>query len=146
MNEAQMLNKSSYKVATTPGAIYASLGTYDTVSKLSPRSVLIDLSEAVDSPCVMLAPISDLKGNRLYGSIAPVYLKNINEETLMIESADLIAKNKVKVTFNTILQALITNDISFNSSEIGLENIESMINNDNDKTEIVLVLDINAGI
>lgn len=143
MNETQMLDKSSYKVVTTPGAIFTSLGAGDTVSKISDRSVLIDLSKTVNLPSVMLAPIMDLKGNRLYNSMAPVYINDIEEETVMVESIDLIAKNKVKVTFNRVLQTFSTNDISFagvTNNTILVAEIESLINNDNDKTEVVIVL------
>jgi hypothetical protein len=144
MNEAQMLDKSSYKVATTPGAIYAPLGTDDTVTKVSDRSVLIDLSKTVDSPSVMLSPIMDLSGKSLYNSTMPVYTGYINEESVYVRSVDLISKNKVKITFNTELKTFANNDIYFSGvtdSAIRIAFIESMLVNNDGNTEIVMVLD-----
>lgn len=143
MNEAQMLDKSSYKVATTPGAIYAPLGTDDTVSKLSDSSVIIDISKTVASPNVMVSPIKDLSEKSLHGSIVPIYLYPINEETVMVNSLDLIAKNKVKVTFNTNLATFANNDISFigvTGSAIVPAYIESIVLNYDYNTEVVMVL------
>jgi hypothetical protein len=143
MDEDQMLDKSNYKVAATSGESYASLEDGDIISKLSARSILIDLSYTVDTPSVMISPIMDLNGNSLYNSIAPVYLNDIDVQVLRVESADLIAKNKVKVTFNGILESYNSSDIYFPGvikTETEQPLVESMINNDNDKTEVVLVL------
>ncbi len=143
MNEAQMLDKSSYKVATTPGAIYAPLGTDDTVTKVSDRSVLIDLSKTVASPSVMLSPIMDLSGKSLYNSTMPVYSDYINEESVYVQSVDLIAKNKVKITFNTELKTFVNNDIYFSvvtDSAINTAFIESILVNNDGNTETVMVL------
>jgi hypothetical protein len=139
MNESQMLDKSSYKVAATHGAYYSSLGTADTVTKLSDRSVLIDMSTAVNSPDVMIAPIVDLSGKSLYNSTEIFRLEEINEETLLVESADLITKNMVKITFSGILESFDVNDFQFPDSDISAIGF-AMINNEDDKTEVVIVL------
>ena len=144
MNEAQMLDKANYMVATTQGAIYASLGTEDTVSKLSDRSVILDLSTEVNLPNVKISSITDLSGKSLYASNLPVYLYAIDKETVKVKSADLIAKNKVKITFNCKLDTYSSADIKLTGvteGAIRIQHVESIIINEDGNTEAVLVLD-----
>ncbi len=148
MNEAQMLDKSNYMVATTSGAICVPLGTDDTVTKISSKSVLIDMSTTVDKPNVMISPITDLSGKTLFASTEKVNLNAISEDRLLIKSAELIAKNKIKVTFNSKLAAYSNVDIFFTGTADDIIRgvfVESMIINSDDNTEIVLVLDKDVG-
>ena len=145
MNQSQMLAKVSYKVAATKGGSYTSLGEGDTVTKISGRAVLIDLSTTVDKPSVIIALIEDLKGNTLYNNDpkVPVYINDIDEEILTVQSADLIAKDKVKITYNRVLSSIITRDIyfpGFIDGETELPFVESIIINEDDNTVIVLSL------
>ncbi len=148
MNEAQMLDKSNYMVATTSGAICVPLGTDDTVTKISNKSVLIDMTTTVNKPNVMISPITDLSGKTLNASTEKVNLNAISEGRVLIKSAELIAKNKVKVTFNSKLAVYSNTDISLTGvteGAIRIAYIESIIVNGNDNTEIVLVLDKEMG-
>ncbi|PYG88804.1 Ig-like domain-containing protein [Ruminiclostridium sufflavum DSM 19573] len=143
MNEAQMLDKANYMVATTQGAIYSPLGTEDTVSKLSDRSVMLKMSTEVNLPNVKMSSITDLSG-KILNSPYPAYLNAIDKERVMVKSADLIAKNKVKITFNSKLYNFSNNDISFTGvteGAIRTAYVESMIVNGDDNTEVALVLD-----
>jgi hypothetical protein len=144
MNEAQMLDKSNYMVGTTSGAICVPLGTEDTVTKISNKSVLIDMSTTVDRPNVMISPITDLSGKTLNASTENVYINAITEDRVLIKSAYLIAKNKIKVTFNSKLAMYSNADISLTGATedpIRIFHIESMLVNDDGNTEIVMVLD-----
>ena len=143
MNEARMLDKYNYWVATTSGAIFTPLGTADTVTKASDRSVLIDMSKTVDSPSVIISNIRDLSGKELYNLGGPVYINDINEESVYVKSVDLIAKNKIKITFSTEMKTFSTSDISFTGvtdSAIHLTHLDSRINDD-DNTEFLFGLD-----
>lgn len=146
MNEAQMLDKSSYMVATTSGAIYAPLGTNDTVTKLSNKSILIDMSETVDKPNVMISPITDLSGKTLNSSSDNFCLQSVPEERVLIKSANLITKNKVKLTFNSKLATFANSDILLSGTTgttedpIRIAYIESITVNDDDTTELVFLL------
>lgn len=141
MNETQMLDASNYKVATTPGAIYVELGTEDKVVKLSNMSVMLDLNTEVDLPNVKVKPIQDLAGKYLY--ITSAY--QIKQDVVNIKFADLISKNKVKITFSTKLKTFSTSDISFTGITDSAIRINYMIYsmqiNDEGNTEIVMVLD-----
>ena len=147
MNEAQMLDKSNYMVATTYGAIYTSLGTDDTVTKLSDMSVMIDLVKEVNLPKVKISTITDLAGKSLNnGYLSQLYA--IKQDTVNIKSTNLVAKNKVKITFNTRLKTFNKNDISFcgvTECAINLTHVESQIVNDDGNTEIVIGLDKELG-
>jgi len=158
MNEAQMLDKNNYAVATNNSiSVLASLGSDDTVTKLSEKAVVIDMASAVNQPVVKIAPIMDLAGKRLGNSLDPVLVKNniygdqpnssyIKAESVLIESAKLIAKNKVKVTFDKELSSFANTDITFTTDgsvfdAIRVQAVESQVKNTDGKTEVVLVLD-----
>ncbi len=157
MNEAQMLDKNNYAVATN-GAVstIASLGNDDTVTKLSEKAVVIDMVSSVNQPQVKIAPIMDLAGKRLGNSLDAIVVKNnaatyaastgIKDESVLIESAKLIAKNKVKVTFDKELSSFANTDIVFTTNgsvvdAIRIQAVESQVKNSDGKTEVVLVLD-----
>ncbi len=158
MNEAQMLDKNNYAVATDHSiSVLASLGTDDTVTKLSEKAVVIDMASTVNQPLVKIAPIMDLAGKRLGNSLDSILIKNnlynnhsgstyIKSESVLIESAKLIAKNKVKVTFDKELSSFANTDITFTTDgsvfdAIKVQMVESSVKNTDGKTEVVLVLD-----
>ncbi len=158
MNEAQMLDKNNYAVATSYSiSVLAALGTDDTVTKLSEKAVVIDMASTVNQPLVKIAPIMDLAGKRLGNSLDAVLVKNnnyqnwatstyIKAESVLIESAKLIAKNKVKVTFDKELSSFANTDITFTTDgsvfdAIKVQMVESSVKNSDGKTEVVLVLD-----
>ena len=163
MNEAQMLDKNNYAVATSVSisATPVSLGSDDTVTKLSEKAVVIDMVSTVNQPVVKIAPIMDLAGKRLGDSLEPITIKNnvyedhtassyIKAESVLIESAKLIAKNKVKVTFDKELSSFANTDITFTTdgsvvNTIRVQNVESQVKNSDGKTEVVLVLDKEMG-
>jgi hypothetical protein len=124
------------------------LGIDDTLTKISNKSVLIDMSTTVNRPNVMISPIADLSGKTLFASTENVYLYSIYEDMVTIKSAHLIAKNKIKVTFNRKLATFSNNDISLTGvtkGAIRIAYIESIIDNSNDNTEVVFVLDKDVG-
>lgn len=157
MNEAQMLDKSNYQVATTGGVgSPAALGDDDKVTKISEKSVVIDLVSEVSQPLVKIAPITDLAGKRLYDSLDAKEIKNnaatyaastgIKTESVLISSAQLIAKNRVKVTFDKELNSFDNTDIVFATTSgvttnVKVQAVESMTKNSDGKTELILVLD-----
>ncbi len=146
MNETQMLDKSNYMVQPTDSASWRALNNQDTVTKISSKVVLIDLDEAVSLPDVKVAPIMDLAGKRLFGSVDSTLLENIGVETVKINRADLIATNKVKIVFNSQLSSFSNTDIEFagvTPGAIRTQLVESMVTNGDGNTEIVLILDKN---
>lgn len=83
MNEAQMLDKDNYMVSLDGGIIYNSLGDHDSITKVDDRTAEIHVKELDDRndpyirPYVKIAPIMDLAGKRLYGSISAYTVKSI---------------------------------------------------------------------
>ena len=148
MNEAQMLDLSNYMVDLKDGKNWVSLnGDVDKVTKISDRKILIDLEATIAAgvtPDVKVAPIMDLAGKRIKDSVDSRIVSNIGAEKVEVESAELISKNKVKVTFNTQLNAFSNKDIEFTGvteGAIRTQYVESMVTNDDGNTEIILILD-----
>lgn len=153
MNEAQMLDKGNYQVSIDGGNTYKALGVDDTITKIDDSKVQIYVKELDDNNeniilKVKIAPITDLAGNRLYGSDNYHIVEEIAPEYVCIENAQLIAKNKIKLVFNKKMESIDVNDIELTtntntttSSSIKVLSCESTAVNSDGKTEVVLVLD-----
>lgn len=155
MNQTQMADKTNYAVMTTTGAVYTALGTNDTVTVLSNKSVLIKLDgKTVTQPSLKIAGITDLAGKKLGTDTDFVYnaapVLNIGEETVSISTAELIAKNKIKLTFNKELTNFDNTEIQvvdnatgidFTPTAIRIQSVESMVKNSDGNSVVTLVLD-----
>ncbi len=156
MNEAQMLDLTNYMVDIKNKdaddnfiGLVALDGDVDKVTKISDRKILIDLDATIAAdvtPDVKVAPIMDLAGKRIKNSVDARMVSNIGAEVVKVASAKLVAINKVKITFNTQLNAFSNTDIVFTGvteGAIRTQSVESMTTNDDGNTEIVLILDKN---
>lgn len=148
MNESQMLDMTNYMVDLKDGKGFVALNSNDDkVVKISDRKVLIDLSAKIEdgaTPDVKVAPIMDLAGKRINDSVDSRIVSNIGTETVKVANAELIAKNKVKVTFNTQLNSFSNKDIEFTGvteGAIRTQSVESMTTNDEGNTVVILILD-----
>ena len=147
MNEAQMLNKENYQVSLDEGENYKELGDNDTITGINDRTVQIYFEEFKGkniNPYVMIAPIVDLAGNKLYDdSDAHYIVENIEPENVQIEQAQLIAKDKIKVVFNKKMGNINISDFLIDSTTPGAISVvdcEPASENSDGKTEVVLVL------
>lgn len=152
MNESQMLDKSNYQVSIDGGDTYNDLGNYDTIIKVSESKVQIyvknfECNNDSIAPFVKIAPIMDLAGKRLYGSVDSHIVEGIGPENVYIEEAQLVVKNKIKFVFNKKMGSTSENDIEFStyanattSSSIRVLSCESTAVNSDGKTEMVLIL------
>jgi len=152
MNESQMLDLNNYMVDIKDGEGFVELDSdNDKVTKISDRKVLIDLDAKIAegvTPNVKVAPIMDLAGKRLNGSVDSKEVENIGGEEVKVSKAELIAKNKVKLTFNTQLSSYKNTDVLFvgaglTESAIDTESVESMVVNDDGNSEVILILNEN---
>jgi len=148
MNEAQMLDKTNYAVDKGDGKGYVTLGDKDTVTKITDKRVLIDIDGAVTSPKVNIAPISDLAGKKLGGAALSYNVPTIGQEDVSIKSADLIAKNKVKITFKTEIAVFDNLEVDFIktagtafTTSVAISGVESQVTNGDGESEITVVLD-----
>jgi hypothetical protein len=154
MNESQMLDKEKYQVSIDGGDTYKNLYDDDTITKVNDRKVQIYVKELEDkndstiTPYVKIAPIMDLAGNRLYGSVDSCTVEGIEPENVIIEEAQLIAKNMIKLVFNKKMGSIDLKDIELTaytnattSSSIKVSYCESFTVNTEGKTEVVLILD-----
>ncbi len=157
MNQAQMSDKTNYAVKTTTGAVFAALGTNDTLTVLSNKSILIDLADTtVSQPSLKIAGITDLAGKKLGTDVDFVYtaavITDIAQEQVQIADAQLIAKNKIKLIFNKELSSFDNTEFAiydnathadFTPTAIRIQSVESMTKNADGNTEVILVLDQN---
>lgn len=158
MNESEMGNKANYLVdADGSGAAknLVALGTDDTVTVIDNKNIVITLANAITTPSVTIAPITDLAGKRIGTNTtlgySPAILQNISGEKLTVDKAEVIAKNKVKLTFNTSLGAFDNTDFKFVqnldglafATPISIQSVESNAVNSDGKSEVVVVLDRN---
>lgn len=151
MNEVQMLDKGSYQVSIDQDDTYIDLGVDDTITKVNDRQVQIyvkeldDKNETTIRPYVKIAPIMDLAGNRLYGSIETYTVQSIDSENVHIEESQLITKNKIKVVFNKKMGSISWSDIELTNltspGSISVVDYESTTINSDGKTEVVLIFD-----
>lgn len=155
MNQAQMIDKTNYAVKTTTGGVFAALGTNDTVTALSNKSVVIDLADVtVNQPSLKIAGITDLAGKKLGTDIDFVYtapiVTNIGQEQVKVADAYLIAKNKIKLVFNKELANFDNTEFAvydnathtdFTPAAIKIQSVESMTKNADGNTEVIIVLD-----
>jgi hypothetical protein len=154
MNEAQMLDKGNYQVSIDGSDTYKNLGDDDTITKVNDRKVQIYVKELEDkndstiTPYVKIAPIMDLAGNRLYGSVDSYTVEGIEPENVIIEDAQLIAMDKIKLVFNMKMASVDYKDIELTtytetttSSSIKILSCEPATVNSDGKTEVVLILD-----
>ena len=142
MNEAQMLNKGKYQVSINQGDTYMNLGDDDTITKVNDRTVRIYFKELEGesiNPYVKIAPIIDLAGNRLYSSLQPYTVENIEPENVYIEEAQLIAKDRIKLVFNKEMGIINVGDITFTNLSTDVTFGTPTINSEG-KTEVVLSL------
>ncbi|PKM73136.1 MAG: hypothetical protein CVU91_06105 [Firmicutes bacterium HGW-Firmicutes-16] len=149
MNEEQMLVKANYLV--TIGGTYKDLGDNDAITKVNDRTVRIYFKELDDTndstirPFVTIAPIVDLAGKSLYDSVEPYTVQSIDPENVIIEEAQLIAKNKFKIVFNKEMKSVSWEDIKLTNlttpDSIRVVGCESTSINSDGKTEVVLILD-----
>lgn len=155
MNEAQMLDKSNYVVATN-GAAYISLGDDDKVIKISEKSVLIDLKDGVTvlNPNVKISSaLTDLAGKKLTtssGLLDNTVVTAIAQETVTVASAELVGVRKIKIKFNKELGVFDNTELGVQvtpsatgvatTSAVVIQAIESQAVVDG-KTEIVAVVD-----
>jgi hypothetical protein len=155
MNEEQMLDKGNYQVSIDSGYTYKALGLDDTIIKINDEKVQIYVKELDDNnenitPNVKIAPIMDLAGNELrldYNSDSYT-VRSIEPENVIIEEAQLKAKNKIKIVFNKKMRIIDVKDIELTtytnattSSSIKVSYCESFAVNSDGKTEVVLILD-----
>ena len=155
MNEAQMLDEANYMVSIEidKGNPYIALGDDDKITKISDRMVkiyvkaLADKNDSTITPSVKIAPIMDLANKRLNGKVDAVEVIKIKPENVFIVKAQLIAKNKIKVVFNSNMD-FNQSDIKLvkyigeitTPSSISVETCDSCITNDDGKTEAYLIL------
>ena len=150
MNEAQMLDKGNYLVSIEEGGTYKVLGDNDTITKVNDRTVRIyvkELEEKNDSnirPYVKIAPIIDLAEKKLYDSDEPYTVQSIDTENVIIEEAQLIAKNQIKLVFNKKMESVFIEDIKLTNltapGSITVADCDLPTINSDGKTEVVLRL------
>jgi hypothetical protein len=155
MNAVQMADKTNYAVKTTGGAIFAALGDNDTVTALSNKSIVIKIDNAtVSTPSLKIAGITDLAGKKMGSDVDFVYaapiVTNIGQEQVKVTTAELVAKNKIKLTFNKEISTFDNTEFSIVDKATGLDltpaairiqSVESMTKNSDGYTEVVLVID-----
>lgn len=160
MNAEQMLDPDTYQVAIDPSSEYLGendpISTFAAITSLSAiddRTVKIYDQELENystssngnsaiKPSVMISPITDLAGYKLYNSNTPFMVENIDPEDVRIEEAQLIAKDRIRLVFNKEMGSLNTDDIIINPStaSISITTVESITANYEGKTEAVLIL------
>ena len=150
MKEAQMLDKNNYIISVNSDGKYEDLVADDKIEKINDRMVkiyvkkLADKNDSAIRPSVKIAPIMDIVGKRLYGSVEPYTVQSIDSENVHIEEAQLIAKNKIKIVFNKKMGYVSWSDIELTNvttpSSISVVDCESNTTNSDGKTEVVLSL------
>ncbi len=152
MNEAQMVDKSNYAVDKTSSGAFGTLGDDDKVTKISDKRVLIEIKGSITTPIVRIAAISDLAGKKIGGATLYATEGPIAAETVAVKSADLIAKNKIKITFSTELRIFANDEFSLVDSvgaafttPVSIAAVESQTTNSDGLTEVVVVLDKDVG-
>lgn len=153
MNEAQMLDKNNYMIST--GGDFENLGENDRITKVNDwtiqiySKVLDDLDDREIAPSVTIAPIMDLSGKRLYGSVAAYTVSDIRPENVIIEKAELISKDKIKITFSAKMEIVDKGDIKIDYLQspdfVNIARSESQTANADGKTEVVFLLDRELG-
>lgn len=151
MKEEQMLDRANYQVSINEGYTFECLGEDDTITKVNDRIVTIYVKELEGKndpnikPDVKIAPIMDLAGKRLYGSIDSYIVEEIYPENVYVEEAQLIAKDKIKVVFNKKMSNVVYSDIELTGlttpGSISIKELDSTTLNSEGKTEVVLTLD-----
>ena len=153
MNEDQMLDKENYQVSIDEGENYITLGD-DAITKVNESTVRIYFEDIKDkniefgviiAPWVKIAPITDLAGNKLYGTDEPYVLEGIEPEYVCINEAYLIASNKIKIIFNKEMETVELSDILIQLTTQDLvyaTGCESNTVNSLGQTEVVLELPI----
>lgn len=114
MKDETVLDKSNYMVITkgATGTKYEALGDNDTVYKYDDKTIVIDLESKVDAPKVLLsANITDLAGKKLFTDKLSDFVHITKTESLNIKSAELIAKNTIKVKFDKEISQFDPEDI-----------------------------------
>lgn len=151
MNQTQLADKTNYAVSTDGSVAYAALGDNDTVTVTSNKSVVIKLDgKTVNNPKVKMAGITDLAGKKLGTDVDFVYeVSNIQPEEVVVASAELIAKNKIKLIFNKELASFDNTEFKFVqvgtstafTTDLKIQSVESMTKNSDGNTEVILVTD-----
>lgn len=160
MNEEQMLDPDTYQVIIDPSSEpsgdndpITTFAAITSIAAIDDRTVKIydeelknysssNNSNSVIKPSVMINPIADLSGYKLYNSNTPYMVENIEPEAVHIEEAQLISKDKIRLVFNKEMGNLNTDDIIINPStgSISITTVESITANSEGKTEAVLIL------
>ncbi len=129
MKEDTILNKANYMVSTNGGATFVTLGDKDTVSKKNDTTIVIDMDGIVSNPKVMLsANITDLAGKKIVDGALSTVVGPFGIETLKVDSAELTAKNTIKIKFDKELNQFGPDDIiiSAGATNITLAAVESV--------------------
>ena len=155
MNQTQLSDKTNYAVSVDNSGSYEALGENDTVTVTSNKSVVIKLDgKTVNKPMVKMAGITDLAGKKLGSDIDFVYVvDNILPEEVVVSSAELIAKNKIKLIFNKELSTFDNREFKFVkagssnefATDLKIQSVESMTKNSDGNTEVILVTDYEVG-
>ncbi len=152
MTQNQMIYKDNYRVSIDGGKEYKELGAEDTITQVNDRKIQIYVKElegkkdSTIKPYVAISSpnVTDLAAKGLYHKTETHTIESIDSEVL-IEGAQLIAKNKIKVIFNKKMGSVIWSDIELTNvttpSSIAVINCESNTENSDGKTEVVLILD-----
>ena len=126
MNTSDMSTKSNYLVDRDGGTNnYVVLGDADSVTVTDSRHIVLMLGNAITTPSVKMYAFKDLSGKKLGSDSSFEYtgeggnLTNIGSETVTLDKAELISRNQVRLTFNTRIVALGSNDFIFRNSSGG---------------------------
>ena len=151
MNEAQMLDPANYQISIDQGISYMPLGADDTITRLDERSVQIyvreleDMNKTAIRLYAKVEPIRDAEGRKLYNLNGTYTAVILDLQEAQIEAAQLVAKDRIKVLFNKIMESIPLDDIALANlttwDSIRVADCESTIVNSDDVTETVLILD-----
>ncbi len=151
MNEAQMLDPANYQISIDQGISYMPLGADDTITRLDERSVQIyvreleDMNKTAIRLYAKVEPIRDAEGRKLYNLNGTYTAVILDLQEAQIEVAQLVAKDRIKVLFNRIMESIPLHDIALANlttwDSIRVADCESTIVNSDDVTETVLILD-----
>lgn len=153
MNEAQMLDKKKYMVSI--GIAFVDLGEEDEITKVNDWTVQIysksldELNDPEMMPSVKIGPIMDLAGNRLYNSVESYTVQSIPPENVIIKKAELIGKDRIKITFSVKMKTVDKDDIKIDYLQsldlISIKGAESPTTNADGKTEAIFLLNQEIG-
>lgn len=141
MNGDQLIDKSFYMIDANSDGTYTALDADDSVEAISNKKVKITFADGgiTAASDMRIGKMTDLAGKVLTDSATSYYtqITNITSDALTY-TAEAIATNKIKLTFNKELAAFSNTEFAITGSDI--DSIESMTVNADGVTEVVLVL------